>query len=605
MPFARLTYLYLLAISLVLIPLSQQAVAQTAAPADAVEKRSFEYKLTVDGAPNDDIKDLMEQTSRLEQLKNTPVVSVAALKRRANEDIEGFKRVLRSEGYYSNEVDYKIDEDQTPINVVYTIKSGPQFRLTRFDIQFTAKNHIPEAPSLADLDIELGEAARADKILSAQRKVVTDLANRGYPEAQIADQNAVVDFATDAMEVTLTVDSGPLLHMGNLAFEGLEKVEPQYLEDLAEWTPGGLYDTRTVDELRRKYLRTGLFGTVRLKSREAVTGSGTVPITFIFVERDRRSIGVGASYSTSEGVGTQFYWENRNLFGSGEKLRADLTLAQIRQELKLTFTRPNYLTPGQNFNANFDVKHENTDAYTEDSISTYAGFDQKWQENWVLSAGTSLEFSRIDDNGVTNNYALAGLPLTARYDSTDDLLDPTTGFRLGTTAVPYLGLNQVSPNFLRFEADGSTYYPVVESNRLVLAARGKIGMMAGEDADEIPATKRFYSGGGGSVRGYKYQSVGPLDANNDPIGGRSLLEVGFEARVRVTDTIGIVPFVEGGNVYEAMVPDFSGEFLWGAGLGFRYYTAIGPIRFDVAVPLNRRDGIDDAYQFYISIGQAF
>ena len=171
--------------------------------------------------------------------------------------------------------------------------------------------------------------------------------------------------------------------------------------------------------------------------------------------------------------------------------------------------------------------------------------------------------------------------------------------------MPYLGLNDVSPDFLRLELDGSTYYSVIDKERLILAARAKLGMMAGDSANAIPAPKRFYSGGGGSVRGYQYQTVGPLDANNDPIGGRSLLEVGFEARVKITDSIGIVPFIEGGNVYESMAPDFSGEFLWGAGLGFRYYTAIGPIRLDVAVPLNKRPNVDDSYQIYISIGQAF
>jgi translocation and assembly module TamA len=314
---------------------------------------------------------------------------------------------------------------------------------------------------------------------------------------------------------------------------------------------------------------------------------------------------VGASVSTSEGLGTQFYWENRNFFGEGEKVRADLVVAEIRQGLRLSYTKPNYRKIDQNFNANIDFSHENTEAYNEDSISTYVGLDRRWREKWIVGAGISLEYSEIEDNGVQNEYALAGLPLNARYDSTNDLLDPVTGFRFGAKVTPYLGLNDISPDFLRTEWDGSAYYSVLENERLVLAARTKVGMLFGDSTDNIPASKRFYAGGGGSIRGYKYQSVGPLDSQNDPIGGRSLIEVGFEARTKITESIGIVPFIEGGNVYDSMVPDFSGDFLWGAGLGFRYYTAIGPIRLDFAVPLDKRPNVDDNFQVYISIGQAF
>ncbi|MDF2366751.1 autotransporter assembly complex family protein [Sneathiella sp.] len=583
-----------------------------AAPAPAAEsdpvttaETDLSYEVKINGAPTDSVMELMEQSSRLEQLEDKLPPSLAALRRRAEVDVEGFKKVLRSEGYYANEVELKIDNKQQPIAITFDITPGPLFRITKFDIHFSKGKDIPTAPTLADLDIEVGMPARSEPVVNAGTQIIVNLANRGFPDATIAEQEAIVDFATDGMEVTLTIDAGPRLYMGELRLEGLEEVDENYIRRLAEWQTGKLYDTRVLDDLRRRYLRSGLFDSVRLKSREADQPDSTVPITLVFVERDRRSVGVGASFSTSEGFGTQYYWENRNYFGEGEKLRADLTIAEIRRELKLTFVKPNFVKIDQNLNANFDIRNETTDAYDEDSVSAFIGLDRRWRKKWVVGAGVSAEFAKIDDSGVTENYALAGLPLTARYDSTNDLLDPTTGRRFAASLVPYLGLNDDTPDFIRFEMDGSTYYSVLEKDRLVLAARGKLGLMAGDSAGAIPANKRFYAGGGGSVRGYKYQTVGPLDASNDPIGGRSLLEVGFEARTRITDSIGLVPFIEGGNVYESMAPDFSGEFLWGAGLGFRYYTAIGPIRFDVAVPLNRRKNVDDAYQFYISIGQAF
>lgn len=579
--------------------------AAEAAPATETAEPDLNYDVKINGAPTDSVLELMEQSSRLEQLEDKLPPSFAALRRRAETDVEGFKKVLRSEGYYANEVVLKIDNKQQPIAITFDITPGPLFRITKFDIHFAKGKDIPAAPTLSAIDIEIGMAARSEPVVNAGTQIIVDLANRGFPNATVAKQDAIVDFATDGMEVTLTIDAGPRLYMGELRLEGLEEVEEAYIRRLAEWQPGKLYDTRVLDSLRRRYLRSGLFDSVRLKTREKEQPDSTVPITLVFVERDRRSVGVGASFSTSEGFGTQYYWENRNYFGEGEKLRADLTIAEIRRELKLTFVKPNFTKIDQNLNANFDIRNENTDAYDEDAVSAYIGLDRRWRKKWVVGAGVSAEYAKIDDSGVTENYALVGLPLTARYDSTNDLLDPTKGRRFAASLVPYLGLNDDTPDFIRFEMDGSTYYSVLEEDRLVLAARGKVGLMAGDSAGSIPANKRFYAGGGGSVRGYKYQTVGPLDASNDPIGGRSLLEVGFEARTRITDSIGLVPFIEGGNVYESMAPDFSGEFLWGAGLGFRYYTAIGPIRFDVAVPLNRRKNVDDAYQFYISIGQAF
>ncbi|MBO0333360.1 outer membrane protein assembly factor [Sneathiella sp. CAU 1612] len=606
MSLSHIKYVCLLILMVIALPM---AGAKPMAAAETVTTSPGELDLTYDvkinGAPTDSILDLMEQSSRLKQLSDKLPPSYAALRRRAEVDVEGFEKVLRSEGYYANEVELRIDNNQQPIAITFDITPGPLFRITKFDIHFSQGKDIPTAPTLSDLGIEIGMPARSEPVVDAGTQIVVDLANRGYPDATVAKQDAIVDFATDAMEVTLTIDAGPRLYMGELELEGLEKVDQEYIRRLAEWQPGKLYDNRVIDNLRRRYLRSGLFDSVRVKSREKDQPDSTVPITLVFVERDRRSVGLGASYSTSEGFGTQYYWENRNYFGEGEKIRADLTIAEIRRELKLTFVKPNFVKIDQNLNANFDIRNETTDAYDEEAVSAFIGLDRRWRKKWVVGAGVSVEYAKIDDSGVTENYALGGLPLTARYNSTNDLLDPTKGRRFGASLVPYLGLNENTPDFIRFEMDGSTYYSVLENDRLVLAARGKLGLMAGDSAGAIPANKRFYSGGGGSVRGYQYQTVGPLDASNDPIGGRSLLEVGFEARTRITDSIGIVPFIEGGNVYESMAPDFSGEFLWGAGLGFRYYTAIGPIRFDVAVPLNPRKNVDDPYQFYISIGQAF
>lgn len=583
------------------------AAADTATDSAATHeiRTNFDYEVTVDGAPSDEIEDLLLKSSRLEQLEDHSLPSLAAVRRRAEEDIEGFSKVLRSEGYYDNKVTYEIDETSETLDIKFSIMSGVRFRVTKFEIVYETAVRTPDTIDLGDLGIEIGMPARSASILNAQRSALTVLANRGFPDAKLLDQGVIVDFATDGMEVTLSIDAGLRLKMGALEFEGLKTVEERYLRRISEWQPGVLYDASIINTLRRRYLRTGLFTNVQLVPRTEDVEGATIPVVMRFVERDQRTIGIGGSASTSEGLGTQAYWEHRNIFGEGEKIRADLEVAEIRQGLRLSYTKPNYRKIDQNFNADIVYKHENTDAYKEDSIATYVGLERIWREKWVVGIGITLEYANIEDDESHEDFALAGLPMTARYDTTDDILDPTTGYRIGTALIPYLGLNDISPDFLRGEVDGSAYYSVQKDKWLVLAVRGKIGAMAGDSTNDIPATKRFYAGGGGSIRGYKYQTVGPLNSKNDPVGGRSLLEIGFEARVRITEDIGIVPFIEGGNVYESMLPDFADELLWGAGLGIRYYTAVGPIRFDVAVPLDRRDNVDDAFQFYISIGQAF
>ncbi|KLN60831.1 hypothetical protein WH96_10210 [Kiloniella spongiae] len=569
----------------------------------------YKYEVFISGDIQGDLLSLTEESSRLEQLKDKLPSSLAALKRRVAEDSEGFDKVLRSEGYYDNNISYEVDDSQRPISVAFDIKTGPQFHLNTFSIVFKSGKQIPPALNNANIGISVGVVARSEAIVEAKNQAIVILADHGYPDAKLADQEAIVDFATQKMDVTLVLDEGPRLVVGNLEFEGLNEVDANYLQKLGQWKAGILYNAKIIDELRRKYLRTGLFEAVRMKpldtSNAARDGTYVTPITFVFVEREHKSVGLGASFSTSEGAGTQFFWENRNTFGQGEKLRADLTVAEIRQQLKLGFNKPNYLRNNQSFNANTNIKHEDTDAYEENSVSAFVGIDRKWGKNWTVGGGLELELSEIEDEDDTESFAFASIPLSARYDSTNDLLDPTTGFRFGVTATPYYGLTAASPEFFKTEIDGSTYYSILDDDRLVFATRGKIGLLAGDSARDIPATKRFYAGGGGSIRGYEHQTVGPLNSSDDPIGGRSLVEFGAEARVRVTEDIGLVPFIEGGNVYDSAVPDFSENFQWGAGLGLRYYTAIGPIRLDVAVPLNRREEIDDAWQFYVSIGQAF
>lgn len=572
------------------------------------ERNEVSYDLEIKGPLEGDLTSLLEQASQLERLKEKPPVSFAALERRVAKDVEAFDKVLRSEGYYAGTIDSRIERSETPVLVSVTVDPGPMFHLEAYRITFQSPGGQPDPAAIdpAAIGIKMGQPARTEAIVAAQRQALRQLATQGYPRAEIAEQQAVVDHATMTMSVELKIASGPAARFGELRFSGLEKVEEDYLRRLAQWPRGEVFDRSRLEALRRELSATGLFETVKLREAGQIDANGELPVTVEAKERVRRSIGAGVEYSSSEGAGTRFFWEHRNLFGRAERLRGDLIVAELRQEISGSFIKPNIWREDQDLRAEAAVRHEDSEAFEEQTIFGFIGLERKWRDNWTLGAGTSYEYSIIDDQEGEDTFALVGVPLTARYDSSNSLLDPTSGFRIGTALTPYVGVLEESTNFIRAEIDASTYYSVLENDRLVLAVRGKIGSIAGEETDDIPATKRFYAGGGGSVRGYEFRTLGPLDEDDDPLGGRSVLEFGFETRVKVTEEIGVVPFVEGGNVFDSEVPDFSEEIQWAAGLGFRYYTAIGPLRLDVAVPVNPRDDdVDDAFQFYISLGQAF
>lgn len=565
----------------------------------------WEYEVKFSAATSETVTDLLTQSSRLLQLKSKPPASLASLRRRINEDVDGFDKVLRSEGYYSNKVDTKIDQSKRPVTVLFTIETGPQYKISQYRVDFKILQTMPPEFDPAFLGVTTGMPARSETIVAAQKRAITEMRNRGFPEAGIFEQEAIVDFDDKQMDVTLTLKSGPFVRLGKIELKGLKDVKSDYLRRLSGWMENVPYNRSILERLRQVFLSTGLFDSVSYEIPKNILQDKTVPVVFTFIERDHKSVGVGADYSTSEGLGASVYWENRNFLGNSEKLKFELNVSEIKQELVASFVKPNYLKRHQNLKAEANVGHENTDAYTENTARIYLGLDRRWKKDWTLGGGVFLEFSNVEEDGSTEGFLYVGLPLTAVFDSTDDLLDPSEGFRFSTTLTPHLGLNDVSSDFLITELHGAGYYSVFDKKRLILAARGKIGSILGESTADIPAVKRFFAGGGGSVRGYEYQQVGPLDADGDPSGGRSVVELGLEARIRITDSIGIVPFLEGGNVYEEMSPDLSEELQWAAGIGGRYYTPFGPLRLDVAFPLNPRSNKDDTFQFYISIGQAF
>jgi translocation and assembly module TamA len=330
-------------------------------------------------------------------------------------------------------------------------------------------------------------------------------------------------------------------------------------------------------------------------------------------ERAHRTVGVGAAYNTTEGAAAKVFWENPNLFGQAEYLHLSVEAGTQKVGAAGTFRRPDFLAADQDLVAHAEIAREHPVAYDSRHVRLSAGVERRFRPGLIASFAVSLEKANVDQEANiapvaaserSQRYALIGLPLLAKLDRSDDLLNPTSGYRVQGSLVPYRSFAGSRLTFVSERVAGSVYRRLGESDRYVFAASAALSSIQGASLPELPADKRIYAGGGGSVRAYGYQMAGPLDAGGNPIGGRSSLELSLEARIKITQTIGIVPFFDAGSFYRTPLPQLSDGIFYGPGVGLRYYTPFGPVRLDVATPLRRRPA-DGLVQVYISLGQAF
>ena len=580
------------------------------------------YDISFTGLADDQdaIEDAMRASSLLVQLQEEKPRSLAGLRRRAERDIDVFEKVLRSYGFYDGTVRFEVIEaeesDETP-DVVFTIEPGTVYLLETITVQDAGTSVAKEADDalLTVMDLHLGQNATAEAIIGAEDRLVRHYRTTGYPTASAGTRRTTINRETYTMTVQFGMQPGPKATFGEMKIEGLVDVEEDFIRRSITWQPGALYDVRELEETQRYLSRTGLFNTITLNPlpvSDGGAGGDSVPVDIQLTaqERDHRSIGFGTSYSTSIGPGISAFWEHRNLFSNGERFRVTASASPIERGVDSTFRKPMYKRVDQALVAEAELKDITSDAYDELRSSSFVGLERRLSPTWTATVGPTLDIIQQTDEGVSDSdqnehFTLLGMRGNLRRDSTDDPLNPSQGNRLDLGLSPYTDLGN-STNFVSSTITASQYLKIDNSGDFILAGRVRLGSIFGADRQSIPAGKRLYAGGGGSVRGFGYQMLGPVDAELDPIGGRSVVEFGIELRTRLTETIGLVPFIEAGNVYESTLPDLSAnEIRWSGGLGLRYFTAIGPVRLDIATPFRKRANVDDSYQIYVSLGQAF
>lgn len=580
--------------------------------APGVAHAAVTYTPRIEGVEDAKLMSTLRGLSQLFSLKDKPPDTVIGLDQRARADLDRLKPAMQGLGYWEAELDYAIDENAQPVTVVITVRPGPLYRLAKVELK-TPTGGIP--PPLADsspaaLGLKLGEPALTQAVVNAESVITERYAEEGRPFAKVVDREVVIDRATKEMEVTYSVDAGPRVRFGSNAISGLERLDPDYVRRRVKWREGDVYDARLVTRTRRALVDSGLFSSVRIDTAAAEVDGESVPLTITVVERVRRSVGAGLYYDTTQGIGSSAFWEHRNFMGGGENLRVQGDVAQQRLAALGRFRNPDVVRTDQDFLAEAELADDMPDPYESRKLRLFSGLERNLLPELSIGGGLQFETATVTQKALFEDvpsevdYTLVGFPVYARLDHTDSKLDPTRGHRETFTVTPYTSVSGIDLTFVSLQAKASAYQALDPGNRYILAGFAGIGSILGEETKQLPADKRLYAGGGGSVRGFGYQRAGPLASGDLPTGGVSSVDLGIELRVKLTETIGIVPFFDAGSAYRSTVPKLGSDLFYAAGIGGRYYTPIGPLRLDLAFPLNKRSE-DSPFQLYISIGHAF
>ncbi len=567
----------------------------------------------------------LSEASGLRSLAEQAPVDAFGLIARAEAEPGRLEEVLHSEGYWAGRTEVRINGEapntpglaeriataggQVPVEV--RVIPGPRYTLRRIALRPATPADEPTVAALGTpAGLTPGDPARAAPVLDAEGALVDRLRREGHPLVAVRDREVVVDHGALAMDVTWVLAAGPVASFARPEVEGETAVNRRLVERVAGRIEGERYAPARLDRARRDLLALGVFDSVRARAGERLDEAGRLPVTFAVSDRPRNAVGVTLSYETNYGPSGRVFYERRNLFGNAELLRVEAEVSRlgagggtedVNYRLGASLRRPGLIDGRTTLAIEAAALRERLEAYDRDAIVATVLLERPITDQWTLRGGPTFETGRIGRDGNLSPFTLAGFVLGARYDGTDSLLDPRRGFRADVTVTPYADIAE-GGGFVRALGILRTYYDVTGTGGTVIALRGALGSLVGASR-EVPLDKRFYAGGGGSVRGYAYQGIGPRDFANRPLGGSSLVEGSVELRQRVSGPFGMVAFLDAGSVGGSETPDFS-DVRMGAGLGVRYATAIGPIRLDVGVPLNRQRG-DSQYGIYVGLGQAF
>jgi translocation and assembly module TamA len=629
-------------------------------PAHAADPQP--YKVEMGSTSDKALNATLKATSELESLRKSAPVGPFGLIGRARGDLERLKAVLESVGFYEGSVNITIDglplddpglgEELTSrskdndARIKITFSTGPLYHLRTVEID----GEVPEGAKKT-LALKSGAPAIAAEVLAAGERLRNALGDEGYAFARIDLPNARRDRANRVLDVRFHVVTGARVQIGQIQLLGLKDMDEAFIRKRLLVHTGEQYGATKLETARRDLLALGAFSSVSVNIGTSTDSEGRVPVTFQMREKRPHAVGVTAAYSSDLGGNAGVSWTKRNISGKADSLALsasaiDLgggTASQgIGYDVNGKYSIPQFKRRDQALQVSVGALRQSLDAYRQTAATSGVTLTRRLSSVWSASAGFTAERERIDQEcfaatgpvqnldisdqpqgplqpgGCTYHYTLLALPLTALYNDTGQespLTDATHGLRLSLSLAPTFSIGTPSAQFLVTQVSGTFYYDLhklhlnQDAGRSILAVRALAGLAAGAHELSLPPDQRFYAGGSGTIRGYRYQSVGPQFPDGNPIGGTAINAGSVEFRQRIGTNFGAAVFVDAGNVSRNLNP-LNGALRFGAGAGVRYYTPIGPLRVDVALPLNKRPKTatsrgDDSFEIYIGLGQAF
>lgn len=569
-----------------------------------------EFKLTVSGntALRDDLRQASLVVTTIAE-NGSPQDVIAA----ARADYRRMITALYAAGYYAGSISIRVDGIEASTlaaldapdaigTVEIVVTPGPKFVFGQASVAPLAETTaLPEG-------FRTGAPALSGQISDAAAAAINGWREEGHALAAINSQQITARHTDQTLNVALSVAAGPVLRFAPLDVEGNTGVRTERILNIAG-LGSGVFNPEDLDKATQRLLRTGAFSGVRMIEAETPNADGTLSVTAQIVERAPRRLGYGAEYSTVDGLTLSGFWLHRSFLGGAEQFRLgaeisgiDGSTGGIDYETTIDFAYPRPFSIDTELNANLTLSHEDEPSYNLDQFTGEVSFERLIGDDVTIGAGLGFARALYEDGNGKRDYTLLTAPIMGEMDRRDVALDPTQGFYALAEVTPFIGFGDVGSGGYAI-ADGRIYRSFGTTKAFTFAARGQIGSLLGVDIDTAPGDFLFFSGGGDSVRGQAYQSLGVEDGGVTT-GGLSFAAISLEGRYDLNDTVGMVGFYDIGFVGETALPFEDGAYHDGIGVGLRYSTGIGPIRVDVATPATGADAFD-SYSLYIGIGQSF
>lgn len=589
-----------------LILLGFSSIATLAYPNLAI----CEPRVKITGDANSDLLPILTRAAG--EVDNPPRSAFEA-RRRAETAANYINEALRSEGYYSPTIEILIGEDDVTKPVI-NITTGPQYKIKQpeiiwdgFEPDISTKN-----TAIASIGLNTDSAGRAEDILSAESRVLGAVLQNGYADAQVEPRRVIVDHADNSVHPIYKIKSGGKILMGEVVLTGQPKTRNSWVQAIVPWRAGADYDPQQVAELERRLRDTGVYDTIAISLGETNLATGQRPVNLTLVDRPRISVQTELGYATTEGISIEGEVARYNMFRRADTLIGRLTYGEIKKKVEGEIRLPHYRAPNQTLAASIFAVDDNTEAYLERGIGLRAELTRKFETNSFWTYGTNFELSRNSEpsflnptTGINRDFYAFSAIGAITIDRTDNPLNARRGFKADARIEPTIITGDANLTFVKLVTQASYYYDFSDDGASVVAMRARVGSLLGGSIPDLPSGQRLYAGGGGSVRGYEYQGIGPRynDPNRTPVGGLSLVETSIEYRQKISDKFGVVAFVDSGTLGLSSTPSFK-EFRAAAGIGVRYDLGFAPVRLDIAVPMHRPAG-DAQFQIYIGVGQSF